>query len=97
MDRKIDIIYKKFQFTLKLKKETIDYAKRLHEDLIEKNLFKYESPYLIVAICIFTVSRIEEQPKSLTQISEVCHIKEDVLKEGYERVFEEIQSSLRKL
>lgn len=97
MDRNIEIIYKKFQFKLKLNSKTLQYAKKLHADLLEKNLFKFESPYLIVAICVFTVSRIEDQPKTLKEISEVCHIREDALKKGYERVFEEIQSSLKKL
>ena len=97
MDRKIEIIYKKFQFKLKLNQDIINYAQRLHEDLIEKNPFKYESPYLIVAICIFTVSRISEQPKTLKEIAKVSHIKEDDLKKCYERVFEEIETSMKRL
>jgi hypothetical protein len=66
MDGKIIGIYNEFQRELKLNQDTIDYGKRLHEDLMEKNPFKYESPYLIAAICIFTVSRIAENPKTLT-------------------------------
>ena len=97
MDRKIEIIYKKFQFKLKLNQDTINYAQRLHEDLIEKNPFKYESPYLIVAICIFTVSRISESPKTLKEIAKVSHIKEDDLKKCYEMVFEEIETSMKRL
>ena len=97
MDRKIEIIYKKFQFKLKLNQETINYAQKLHEDLIEKNPFKYESPYLIVAICIFTVSRISQSPKTLKEIAEVSHIKEDDLRKCYELVFEEIETSMKRL
>ena len=97
MDRKIEIIYKKFQFKLKLNKDTINYAQRLHDELIEKNPFKYKSPYLIVAICIFTVSRISEQPKTLKEIAEISHIKEDDLKKCYEMVFEEIETSMKRL
>lgn len=97
MERNVEIIFKKFQFKLKLSPESITYAKKLYEDLMEKNNFKYESPYLIVAICIYTVSRIDEKQYSLQEISGVCHIKENMLKEGYDRVFEEIQSSFKKL
>lgn len=97
MDRNIEIIFKKFQFKLKISPESIQYAKKLYEDLMEKNLFKYESPYLIVAICVYTVLRIGESPKSVNEISDVCHLKEESLKEGYNRVFQEIESSLKKL
>lgn len=97
MDKKITSIYKEFQRELKLNQDTIDYGQRLHEDLMEKNPFKYESPYLIVAICIFTVSRIAENPKTLKEIAQISHIKETDLKKCYEMVFDEIESSLRRL
>ena len=96
MERNVEIIFKKFQFKLKINSESITYAKKLYEDLIEKNIFKFESPYLIVAICVYTVSKIEDKPYSLEEISGVCHIKENMLKEGYVRVFEEFQSSSKK-
>jgi len=97
MDGKIISIYNEFQKELKLNQDTIDYAQRLHEDLVDKNPFKYESPYLIVAICVFTVSRIAEQPKSLKEIAEVSHIKETDLKTCFERVFDEIEASLKRI
>ena len=97
MDGEIISIYKEFQRELKLNQDTIDYGKRLHEDLMEKNPFKYESPFLIVAICIFTVSRIAENPKNLKEIARVSHIKETDLKKCYEMVFEQIEASLKRL
>ena len=97
IDRKIGIIYKKFQFKLKLTQDTIDYAQKLHETLMKKTPFKYESPYLIVPICIYTVSRISENPKSLNDIAELSHIKEDDLRKCYDMVFEEINASMNKL
>jgi transcription initiation factor TFIIIB Brf1 subunit/transcription initiation factor TFIIB len=97
MDGKIIGIYNEFQRELKLNQDTIDYGKRLHEDLMEKNPFKYESPYLIAAICIFTVSRIAENPKTLKEIAQVSHIKETDLKKCYEMVFEQIEASLKRL
>ena len=97
MDKKIKTIYQEFQSKLKLNQDTIEYAQRLHEDLSDKSPFKYESPYLIVAICIFTVSRIADEPKTLNDISKISHIKEQDLRKCYEMVFEEIESSLKRL
>ena len=97
MDRKTEIIYKKFQFKLKLSYETIEHAKKLHKNLLEKSPFKYESSYLIVAICIFTVSRIENHPKSLKEIGDVSHIKEEDLKKCFDMVFSEIKNSLKSI
>ena len=97
MDGKITSIYTEFQKELKLNQDTIDFAQRLHEELIEENPFKYESPYLIVAICIFTVSRISESPKTLKEIAEVSHIKEGDLRKCYDIVFEQIEASLKRL
>lgn len=97
IDRKIKIIYRKFQFKLKIDKDTIDYAQKLHENLIEKNPFKYESPYLMVPICIFTVSRISKMPLTLSEMAEISHIKEDDLRKCYDMVFGEIDASLKEL
>lgn len=97
MDRKIEIIYKKFQFKLKIEKKIIDYAQKLHENLIKKNLFKFESPYLMVPICIFTVSRISEKPKTLAEMAEISHIKEEDLRKCYDMVFGEIDASLKEI
>ena len=97
LDRKIEINYKKFQFKLKLSEDTIDYAQRLHGELIEKIPFKYESPYLIAASCILTVSLIEEQQKTFKEFSEVSHIKEADLRQCYHRVFEEIEARMKRL
>ena len=90
-----NIIYKKFQFKLKLSQHTIDYVQRLHDEQMKKGLIENESPYLIVATCIFIVSRITEPSKSLREISEVAHIKEDDLRQCYEMVFDEIEDSLK--
>ena len=95
LDRKTEIIFKKFQFKLKLSNQIIEYSQTLFNDLLEKNSLKYESPYLLVAICIFTVSRIEEQSTSLEEIANISHIKEDDLKKCFEVVFDEIQKSLK--
>lgn len=97
VDRKIGIIYKKFQFKLKLHKVAIDYAQRLHEELMKKNPVNHESPDMIAAICIFTVTRISEHQNTLKEISEVAHINEDHLKQACKMAFEEIEISLKTL
>jgi transcription initiation factor TFIIIB Brf1 subunit/transcription initiation factor TFIIB len=94
---KISVIYKEFQSELELSLDTMEYSERLHQDLIEKDLFRYESPYLISAICIFAVSCLKGEPISLKEISDVSHIKESSLMECYDRVYDQIESSLKKL
>jgi transcription initiation factor TFIIIB Brf1 subunit/transcription initiation factor TFIIB len=94
---RIEAIYKGFQSELKLSVDTLDYSQRLHQDLIEKDLFRYESPYLISAICIFAVSCLKGKPISLKEISDISHIKESSLMECYDRVYDRIESSLKKL
>jgi len=97
VDRKTEIIYKKYQFKLKLNKDAIDYAQRLHEELMKKNPVNHESPDMIAAICIFTVTLIDEHQKTLKEISEVSHIKEDHLRQACKMAFEEIKVSLNTL
>jgi len=97
VDRKIEIIYKKFQFKLKLPKDAIDYAQRLHKELMKKSPVKHESPDMIAAICIFTVTRIDEHQKTLKEISEVSHLKENHLRQACKMAFEEIKVSLNTL
>jgi len=97
VDRKIEIIYKKFQFKLKISKVAIDYARRLHEELMKKSPVNHESPDMIAAICIFTVTGIDEHQKTLKEISEVSHIKEDHLRHACKMAFEEIKVSMNTL
>ena len=97
MPEKIETVYKELQKELDLSHATISYSRKLHDDLILKSLFKYESPYLIASICIFAVTCMEGIPKSLKEISVVSHIKEDALMECYNRVYGQIEESLKKL
>ena len=93
----IQTVYQELQSELKLNQETVNYSKKLHEDLVQKALFKYESPYLIASISIYAVTCMEGQPKSLKDISIVSHIKESALRECYHRVYDEIEDSLKNL
>lgn len=94
---KIDTVYQELQSELYLDQYTVNYSRKLHDNLVQKPLFKFESPYLIAAICIFAVSCMEGTPKPLQKISVVSHIKEKALREFYQRVYGEIEESLKNL
>lgn len=97
INKKLEIIFKKFQFDLKLNKETISYSIKLFENLRTKDPFNKESPYLLIAVCIFTVSRVEEQPRSPTEISRVFRLKESHLIDVYKMVIQEFKASMKGL
>lgn len=96
-EQQIESIYCQFQNRLDLTLDTLDYSQKIHQDLIEKDIFRYESPYLISAICIFAVSCLKGEPITLKEISEISHLKESSLMECYDRVYDRIESSLKKL
>ena len=77
MERKIEAIYEKFQSEFNLNQECIARAQKLHEILLTQDSLRVESPYLISASCILTISCMNNTPKKLSEISEILHIKED--------------------
>ena len=95
LDKRMEIIFKKFQFDLNLNKETINYAKQLFENLKKKDPFNKESPYLLIAVCIFTVSRVDEQPRRPSEVSKVFRLKETHLVKVYKMVIKEFEASLK--
>ena len=88
------IIFKKFQLKLKLNQETINYSQKLFNELVEKTFFKLQSTNLTIAICIFLATRFKGEQKSLTEISQVFKIKEDVLVVSCEMALDEIKTTL---
>ena len=96
-EQKIENIYREFQTKLDLNHDALDYSQRLHQDLIEKDMFRFESPFLISAICIFAVSCLKGEPLTIKKISEISHLQESSLMECYDRVYDRIESSLKKL
>ena len=88
------LVFKKFQLKLKLTEETIDFSKKLFNELNEKNFFKLQSTHLTIAVCIFLASRFKGQQKSLKEISKVFKIKEDVLGLICEMALDEIKTTL---
>ena len=88
------IIFKKFQFKLKLTQETINYSQKLYNELNDKSSSKYQSPHLNIAICIFLASRFKGKQISLKKISEVFKIREVVLELFCEIALDEIKETL---
>ena len=81
IDDKVQSIYEEFRCELGLHKKDIISAQNLHKDLLEKNPFRYESPYLISAVCVYAISHNIPQRVSLEDIEKISHIKKgDILK-----------------
>ena len=77
MDKKIEIIYEKFQSEFHLNQECIARAQKLHEILVTHDSLRIKSPYLIAASCILTISCMNKTPRTISEISEILHINED--------------------
>lgn len=88
------IILEKFQLKLNLNQDTINYSKRLFDKLAGKSPFKYQSPNLIMAVCIFIASRFKGQQKSVKKISKVFQIKEVDLELCCDMALDEIKEIL---
>jgi len=81
-------IYKKFQEEFGIEESAIINAENLHLELIEKNPFKYESFYLIAAVCIYTISQMIPQKITLEDIEKLSHIKKDEIEKCYNLVLD---------
>ncbi len=81
MDKKAEAIYEEFRCELGIHERDIVDAQNLHQDLLNKNPFRYESPYLISAVCVYVISHMIPQKVTLEDIEKISHIKkEDILK-----------------
>ena len=81
MDDNLQSIYEEFRCELGLHKKDINSAQNLHKDLLNKNPFRYESPYLISAVCVYAISNNVPQKVTLQDIENISHIKkEDIVK-----------------
>jgi transcription initiation factor TFIIIB Brf1 subunit/transcription initiation factor TFIIB len=87
-NKKTTTIYKKFQEELKIDESSITLAEKLHLDLLEKNPFKYESFYLIAAVCIYTVSHMLPRKITFQDIENISHIKKEEIEKCYNLVLE---------
>lgn len=81
MDDNLQSIYEEFRCELGLHKKDINQAQNLHKDLLSKNPFRYESPYLISAVCVYAISNNVPQKVTIQDIENISHIKkEDIVK-----------------
>lgn len=81
-------IYKKFQEEFGMEESAIIEAENLHLELLEKNPFKYESFYLIAAVCFYAISQSRSQKVKLEDIERISHIKKDDIEKCYNLVLE---------
>jgi transcription initiation factor TFIIIB Brf1 subunit/transcription initiation factor TFIIB len=81
IDQKVDAIYEEFRCELGIHEKDIVNSQSLHQDLLNKNPFRYESPYLLSAVCVYAISHNIPQYVTLEDIEKISHIKkEDILK-----------------
>ncbi len=81
MDEKSKEIYEEFRCELGIHEKDIVDAQNLHRDLLNKNPFRYESPYLISAVCVYAISHMIPQNVTLEDIENISHIKkQDIVK-----------------
>jgi transcription initiation factor TFIIIB Brf1 subunit/transcription initiation factor TFIIB len=81
-------IYKKFQEDFKLDDSAILKAENLHLELLEKNPFRYESFYLIAAVCVYAISHVIPKNITLEDIERVSHIKKEEIEKCYNLVLD---------
>ncbi len=82
-NQKIVTIYKKFQEEFGIDESIIIDAENLHLELLEKNPFKYESFYLIAAVCLYATSQMFSKNIPLEEIEKVSHIKKEEIEKCY--------------
>jgi transcription initiation factor TFIIIB Brf1 subunit/transcription initiation factor TFIIB len=88
MDEKTKEIYEEFRCELGIHEKDIINAQNLHRDLLNKNPFRYESPYLISAVCVYTISHTIPQKVTLEDIENISHIKKEDITKCYKLVLD---------
>ena len=87
-NQKTITIYKKFQEEFEIDESSIINAENLHLELLEKNPFKYESFYLIAAVCFYAISHVIPKNITLEDIERISHIKKEEIEKCYNLVLE---------
>ncbi|NOQ44214.1 MAG: hypothetical protein GQ471_00885 [Nitrosopumilus sp.] len=88
MDEKAKEIYEEFRCELGIHERDIVDAQNLHRDLLNKNPFRYESPYLISAVCIYAISQMIPQKVTIEDIENISHIKKNDIMKCYKLVLD---------
>ena len=88
IDERIEAIYEEFRCELGIHEKDIIEAQNLHQILLEKNPIKYESPFLISAVCVYAISHNIPQKVTLEEIEKISHIKKDDIVKCYDMVMD---------
>ncbi len=88
IDKKVEVIYEEFRCELGIHKRNIIEAQNLHQNLLEKNPFRYESPFLISAVCLYAISQNIPQKVTLEDIENISHIKKEDIVKCYKMVLD---------
>ena len=88
INKKAETIYEEFRCELGIHKRNIIEAQNLHQNLLEKNPFRYESPFLISAVCVYAISQNIPQKISLEDIENISHIKKEDIVKCYKMVLD---------
>lgn len=81
-------IYKKFQEEFEIEESVIINAENLHLELLEKIPFRYESFYLIAAVCIYAISHMIPKKITFEDIEKISHIKKEEIEKCYNLVLD---------
>ena len=81
-------IYKKFQEEFEIDESAITNAENLHLELLEKIPFRYESFYLIAAVCIYAISHMIPKKITFEDIEKISHIKKEEIEKCYNLVLD---------
>jgi transcription initiation factor TFIIIB Brf1 subunit/transcription initiation factor TFIIB len=87
-EQKTITMYKKFQEEFEIDESAIIDAENLHLELLEKNPFKYESFYLMAAVCFYAISHMIPKNITLEDIERVSHIKKEEIAKCYNMILE---------
>ena len=96
IDEKTQNIYEEFRCELGIHEKDIIQAQNLHRDLLEKNPFKYESPFLVSAVCVYAISHNIPQKITLEDIENIIHIKKEDILKCYDMIDSESTSFIQK-
>ncbi len=88
IDKTAETIYEEFRCELGIHKRNIIEAQNLHQNLLEKNPFRYESPFLISAVCVYAISQNIPQKITLEDIENISHIKKEDIVKCYKMVLD---------
>lgn len=97
IDEKIESVYEEFRCELGIHERDIIDAQNLHKQLFSKNPFKYESPFLISAVCVYAISQNIPQNITIEEIEKISHIKKEDIVQCYKMALDsEIGPSIQR-